>query len=289
MDKKSREAVMKIKFTKMHGCGNDYVYIDCFDRIIDNPQKLSMVLSDRRYGIGGDGIILICASDKADAKMRIFNKDGSEGKMCGNGIRCVAKYLWDSGKVKSKDNIKIETLSGVKTLEILSDSGNESLIKVDMGKADLNSNNIPMIFEKEKVINEPITVSTENYNITCVSMGNPHCVIFCDEVYSAKVKEIGSKLSSHRIFPEGVNVEFVSKSDSNNLIMRVWERGSGETLACGSGACASVVAAAENGLCKKGEDITVHLRGGKLVVNYSDSGVFLTGNAVKVFEGEIEV
>ncbi len=280
---------MKIKFTKMHGCGNDYVYIDCFDRVIDNPQKLSMILSDRRYGIGGDGIILICASDKADAKMRIFNKDGSEGKMCGNGIRCVAKYLWDSGKVKSKENIKIETLSGVKTLEILSDSGNESVIKVDMGKADLNSNNIPMIFEKEKVINEPITVNTENYNITCVSMGNPHCVIFCDEVYSAKVKEIGSKLSSHRIFPEGVNVEFVSESDSNNLIMRVWERGSGETLACGSGACASVVAAAENGLCKKGEDITVHLRGGKLVVNYSDSGVFLTGNAVKVFEGEIEV
>lgn len=280
---------MKIKFTKMHGCGNDYVYIDCFDRVIDNPQKLSMILSDRRYGIGGDGIILICASDKADAKMRIFNKDGSEGKMCGNGIRCVAKYLWDSGKVKSKENIKIETLSGVKTLEILSDSGNESVIKVDMGKADLNSQNIPMIFEKEKVINEPITVNTENYNITCVSMGNPHCVIFCDEVYSAKVKEIGSKLSSHRIFPEGVNVEFISKSDSNNLIMRVWERGSGETLACGSGACAGVVAAAENGLCKKGEDITVHLRGGKLVVNYSDSGVFLTGNAVKVFEGEIEV
>lgn len=280
---------MKIKFTKMHGCGNDYVYIDCFERVIDNPQKLSMILSDRRYGIGGDGIILICASDKADAKMRIFNKDGSEGKMCGNGIRCVAKYLWDSGKVKSKENIKIETLSGVKTLEILSDSGNESVIKVDMGKADLNSQNIPMIFEKEKVINEPITVNTENYNITCVSMGNPHCVIFCDEVYSAKVKEIGSKLSSHRIFPEGVNVEFISKSDSNNLIMRVWERGSGETLACGSGACAGVVAAAENGLCKKGEDITVHLRGGKLVVNYSDSGVFLTGNAVKVFEGEIEV
>lgn len=280
---------MKIKFTKMHGCGNDYVYINCFDRVIDNPQKLSMILSDRRYGIGGDGIILICASDKADAKMRIFNKDGSEGKMCGNGIRCIAKYLWDSGKVKSKENIKIETLSGVKTLEILSDSGNESVIKVDMGKADLNSRNIPMIFEKEKVINEPITVNTENYNITCVSMGNPHCVIFCDEVYSTKVKEIGSKLSSHRIFPEGVNVEFVSKSNSNNLIMRVWERGSGETLACGSGACASVVAAAENGLCKKGEDITVHLRGGKLVVNYSDSGVFLTGNAVKVFEGEIEV
>lgn len=280
---------MKIKFTKMHGCGNDYVYIDCFDRIIDNPQKLSMILSDRRYGIGGDGIILICASDKADAKMRIFNKDGSEGKMCGNGIRCVAKYLWDSGKIKNKESIKIETLSGVKTLEILNDSGNESVIKVDMGKADLNSQNIPMIFEKEKVINEPITVNTESYNITCVSMGNPHCVIFCDEVYSAKVKEIGSKLSSHRIFPEGVNVEFVSMSDSNNLIMRVWERGSGETLACGSGACASVVAAAENGFCKKGEDITVHLRGGKLVVNYSDNGVFLTGNAVKVFEGEIEV
>lgn len=280
---------MRIKFTKMHGCGNDYIYINCFNQNVDDPEKLSMNLSDRRYGIGGDGIILICPSDVACAKMRIFNKDGSEGKMCGNGIRCVAKYLYDSGMTKSKTNIKIETLSGVKTADILENSGNESTIKVDMGKADLNPANIPIISEKEKVVNEPVTVNSDTYNITCVSMGNPHCVIFCNEVYSASVKEIGSKLSSHRIFPEGVNVEFVSKVDSENLTMRVWERGSGETLACGSGACASVVAATENGLCEKGKDVAVHLRGGKLIVNYSDKGVFLTGNAIKVFEGEIEV
>lgn len=280
---------MRIKFTKMHGCGNDYIYINCFNQNVDDPEKLSMNLSDRRYGIGGDGIILICPSDVACAKMRIFNKDGSEGKMCGNGIRCVAKYLYDSGMTKSKTNIKIETLSGVKTADILENSGNESMIKVDMGKADLNPANIPIISEKEKVVNEPVTVNSDTYNITCVSMGNPHCVIFCNEVYSASVKEIGSKLSSHRIFPEGVNVEFVSKVDSENLTMRVWERGSGETLACGSGACASVVAAIENGFCEKSKDIAVHLRGGKLIVNYSDKGVFLTGNAIKVFEGEIEV
>lgn len=280
---------MKIKFTKMHGCGNDYVYINCFDQNVDDPQDLSIKLSDRRYGIGGDGIILICPSEVAFAKMRIFNKDGSEGKMCGNGLRCVTKYLYDAGMVKSKTDIKIETLSGIKKADILENSEKESLVRVDMGKADLNSENIPIIFEKGKVINEPVTLNSQTYHITCVSMGNPHCVIFCDEVYSAKVKEIGSGFSSHKIFPEGVNVEFVNKIDSENLAMRVWERGSGETLACGSGACAGVVAATENGFFQKGKDIGVHLRGGKLMVNYTDEGVFLTGNAIKVFEGEIEV
>ena len=280
---------MKLKFTKMHGCGNDYVYVNCFEQTIEDPAKLSCLLSDRRHSIGGDGIILICKSEVADAKMRIFNKDGSEGKMCGNGIRCVAKYLYDSGLIKNKDDIKIETLSGIKYLKILENKDNEALVKVNMGKADLSSKSIPMIFEKDTVINEPITLNNEVYNITCVSMGNPHSVIFCDEVYSAKVKEIGSKLSSHRIFPEGVNVEFVGIVDKTNITMRVWERGSGETLACGSGACASVVAAVENGFCDKNEDVTVHLRGGKLIVNYSDERVFLTGNAVRVFEGEITV
>lgn len=280
---------MRLKFTKMHGCGNDYIYINCFEQNIDDPSKLSCLLSDRRHSIGGDGIILICPSNVAEAKMRIFNKDGSEGKMCGNGIRCVAKYLLDSKMIKNKNGIKIETLSGIKELDIIEDDQNEAMVKVNMGRADLSSKSIPMIFEKDKVINEPITLNDEIYNITCVSMGNPHAVIFCDEVYSAKVKEIGSKLSSHRIFPEGVNVEFVSFVDKNNITMRVWERGSGETLACGSGACASVVAAVENGFCSKNEDITVHLRGGKLVVNYSDEKVFLTGNAVRVFEGEIIV
>lgn len=280
---------MRIKFTKMHGCGNDYVYINCFNQTIKDPGELSTILSDRRYSIGGDGIILIYPSDVADAKMRIFNKDGSEGKMCGNGIRCVAKYLYDAEMVNRKNGIKIETLSGIKTLDILENSSNEALVRVDMGKTDLNPQSIPMLFQKEKVVNEPITVNDETYNITCVSMGNPHCVIFCGEVYSVKVKDIGSKLSTYKIFPEGVNVEFVSPVDRKNLTMRVWERGSGETLACGSGACASVVAAAENGICEKNEDITVHLRGGELVVNYSESKVTLTGNAVKVFEGEIEV
>ena len=278
---------MKIKFTKMHGCGNDYVYVNCFEQTISDPSKLSCLLSDRRHSIGGDGVILICPSEKADAKMRIFNKDGSEGKMCGNGIRCVAKYLLDYGMIKDKNNITVETLSGVKHLYILENNDNEALVKVDMGKPDLSSKNIPMILDKDRVINEPITLNNEVYNITCVSMGNPHAVIFCDEVYSAKVKEVGSKLSSHKIFPEGVNVEFVGVVDKNNITMRVWERGSGETLACGSGACGSVVAAVENGFCNKNENIAVHLRGGKLTVNYSDDRVFLTGNAVRVFEGEV--
>ena len=280
---------MAIKFTKMHGCGNDYVYINCFEQEISSPGKLSMILSDRRYSIGGDGIILICKSEIADAKMRIFNKDGSEGKMCGNGIRCVAKYLFDNGIVKEKSGIKIETLSGVKIIDIIDNSVKEDLIKVDMGKASLNPNDLPAIFGKDKIINEKITLGDETFNITCVSMGNPHCIIFCDEVYSAKVKEIGSKLSSHKMFPEGVNVEFVSVVDKNNITMRVWERGSGETLACGSGSCASVVAAVENGFCNKNEDVTVHLRGGKLVVNYTDEKVYLIGSAVKAFEGTIEV
>lgn len=280
---------MRIKFVKMHGCGNDYVYINCFNQNIKNPEELSVALSDRRYSVGGDGIILIVPSETADAKMRIFNKDGSEGKMCGNGIRCVAKYLLDLNMVKDVHNVKIETLSGVKNLDVLKNSKNEALVKVNMGNAEFASEKIPVIFNKDKVINEPITINNNIYNISCVSMGNPHCVIFFEEVYSVNVKDIGSNLSAYKIFPEGINTEFVSVIDKNNISMRVWERGSGETLACGSGACASVAAAVENGFCSKNEDITVHLRGGKLTVNYSDNGVLMTGNAIKVFEGEIEV
>ena len=280
---------MKLNFTKMHGCGNDYIYIDCLKNDISDPVNLSIKLSDRRYQVGGDGIILICPSKSADAKMRIFNKDGSEGQMCGNGIRCVAKYLYDNNLVSDKNHITVETLSGIKTLSIVENKGSEAIVKVDMGKAILSAEDIPTIFSKDKIVNEPITVSDKTYNVTCVSMGNPHCVIFCDEVYSADVKGIGSKLSCNSIFPEGVNVEFVSVMDENNIAMRVWERGSGETLACGSGACASVVAAVENGFCKKAQDVTVHLRGGKLTINYSDDGVLMTGSAVKVFEGEIEL
>ncbi len=282
---------MLIKFTKMHGCGNDYIFINGFrlDPEILAPEKLSTVLSDRRYGIGGDGIILILPSEIADAKMRIFNKDGSEGKMCGNGIRCVGKFLRDNNLVSHNNDIKIETLSGVKILNILENSENEALVRVDMGKAVLKPKDIPMLLEKDKVINAPITIADETYNITCVSMGNPHCVMFFDEIYSVNIKDIGSRLSANTMFPEGVNVEFVSVQDKKNLAMRVWERGSGETLACGTGSCASVVAAVENGFCDKNTDVTVHLRGGKLVVNYTDEAVFLTGNAVKVFEGEVKI
>lgn len=280
---------MKIKFTKMHGCGNDYIYIDCFNQKIDNPATLSTVLSNRRYSIGGDGIILIEPSQKADAKMRMFNKDGSEGRMCGNGIRCVAKYLYDNNISKNKEGITVETLSGIKTIDILEENKNESILKVKMDKPSFNPADIPVILEKEKIINEPVTIDANKYYITCVSMGNPHCVIFVDEVYSLNIRDIGSQLSNHTMFPEGINVEFVSVDNDTNLIMRVWERGSGETLACGSGACASVVAAVENGYCKSGSDITVHLRGGKLKVNYSEEGVFLIGNAVKIFEGELEI
>lgn len=280
---------MKIKFTKMHGCGNDYIYVNCFETHIYDPSSLSMKLSDRRYGVGGDGLILIERSENADAKMRIFNKDGSEGKMCGNGIRCVAKYLCDNELTSSKKRIRIETLSGVKTLDIVENTGSEAVVKVNMGEAVFECEKIPMVFSKSEVVNENVTINDKSYGITCVSMGNPHCVLFCDGVYSADIKGVGSKLSTHSMFPEGVNVEFVSIVDSDNIAMRVWERGSGETLACGSGACASVVAAIRNGFCRKNEDITVHLRGGKLVVNYSDDGVMMTGNAIKVFEGEIEV
>ncbi len=279
---------MKIKFTKMHGCGNDYVYIDCMEKLLENPARLSTILSDRRKSIGGDGIILIEPSDCAEAKMRIFNKDGSEGKMCGNGIRCVAKYLFDKGLCKDPKSIKIETLSGVKTLEITENNGNEANVKVNMGKPSFKPSEIPVVANKEKLVSEPITIDGNKYEITCVSVGNPHCVIFLDEVYSANVREIGSQLSANTMFPEGVNVEFASVVDKNNITMRVWERGSGETLACGSGACATVIAAVENGFCEKGTDVTVHLRGGKLKVNYGEE-VFLIGNATKVFEGEIEI
>jgi len=280
---------MKVKFTKMHGCGNDYIYINCFSQFIDNPILLSEALCYRRRSIGGDGIILIEPSDAADAKMRIFNKDGSEGKMCGNGIRCVAKYLIDEKIASENKLLKIDTLSGIKTLKILENQENTALVEVNMGKASLAPADIPMLVSKEKIVNESISVGGDVYKMTCVSMGNPHCVVFVDEAYSANVKEIGPQLSTHTMFPEGVNVEFVSLVDENNLMMRVWERGSGETLACGSGACASVVAASENGFCKCGNEVTVHLRGGELKVRYYQNEVFLKGDAVRVFEGEISI
>ncbi len=288
-----REEKMKLKFTKMHGIGNDYIYCSTFDQKINNPEALSVRLSDRHFGIGGDGIILVCPSDVADAKMRMFNLDGSEGKMCGNGIRCVGKFLYDHGMVdiKEKDEITIETLSGIKHLKAYTRDGEVKYLRVDMGKAILDPAQIPVnIKDKDKIINETHTIDDGEYNITCVSMGNPHCVVFVQgDVDQIDLEKIGPKFENHKLFPERVNAEFVKVLDDHTLKMRVWERGSGETWACGTGACAVAVAACENGICKKGEDITIKLKGGDLVINYTDDTVYMTGEAETVFEGVIEI
>lgn len=282
---------MKLKFTKMQGIGNDYIYCSTFDQKIPNPEALAVRLSDRHFGIGGDGIILVCPSDVADAKMRMFNLDGSEGKMCGNGIRCVGKFLFDHGMidVNEKSEITVETLSGIKHLKAYTRGGEVKRLRVDMGKAVLDPKEIPVKSDKEKIINEPVTIGDKEYNITCVSMGNPHCVVFVDNVDSLDLESLGPVFENDSLFPERVNTEFVKVINENTIKMRVWERGSGETWACGTGACAVAVAACENGFCKKGTDITVKLKGGDLVINYTDDTVYMTGNAEKVFEGEVEV
>ena len=280
-----------LKFTKMHGIGNDYIYINAFEQEIADPNALSEKLSDRRFSIGGDGVILICPSDVADAKMRMFNADGSEGMMCGNGVRCVGKYVYDNLlEDKSRDTITIETLSGIKTLKITAVDGKAELLEVDMGKAILNAADIPVVYDDcDTVIAKPLVVDNKEHIVTCVSMGNPHCVTFVDDVDSLELEKIGPSFENHEAFPQRINTEFVKVIDEKTLQMRVWERGSGETWACGTGACATVVAACENGYCKKGEDITVHLRGGDLIINYTDERVLMTGPATKVFDGEIEV
>lgn len=278
-------------FVKMHGCANDYVYFDLFKTTIENPSELSKTLSDRHFGIGGDGIILICPSDKADAKMRIFNADGSEGKMCGNGVRCVAKYLYDYGYAK-KPIIKIDTLSGIKTVELKLDEDNNVVsCTVDMGKAEFAPYLIPVILQSkdDRIINFPYTVDGQELMLNCVSMGNPHCVLFVKGVNNMSIERLGRIMENNAIFPEGVNTEFVEIVNHNTIRMRVWERGSGETLACGTGACASVVAAVENGYFRKGETINVILKGGELKITYTDDGVTLEGPATKVFEGDIQL
>lgn len=281
---------MKYKFTKMQGCGNDYIYFNCFDQNINNPEGLSVRLSDRHFGIGGDGVILVCPSDVADAKMRMFNLDGSEGKMCGNGIRCVGKFLYDHNIVdQNKETVTVETLSGIKTLKVYKQDNEVKRLRVDMGKAELNSAKIPVAIDKERVINEPVIIDGQQFNITCVSMGNPHCVVFINDVEGLDIEKIGPKFEHDKLFPERVNTEFVRVINENTIKMRVWERGSGETWACGTGACAVAVAAVENGFCKKGEDITVQLKGGDLVINYTDDTVYMTGAAERVFEGTVEL
>ena len=278
----------QIKFTKMHGIGNDYVYINCFTEQVDNPSELAKIMSPRRFSVGADGVILICPSEMADAKMRMFNLDGSEGKMCGNGIRCVGKFVYDSG-IAHKDTITIETSSGIKTLYITDKDGVAETITVDMGKAELSPEKIPAIADCDTIIDTAITVDGNSYNITAVSMGNPHAVTFCDEIESLNLENIGPHFEHHEMFPQGVNTEFIRVIDESTLQMRVWERGSGETFACGTGACAAAVAAVLNGYCKRDTEITVHLVGGDLFITYKNDGtVFMRGPATKVFDGVYE-
>ncbi len=275
-----------LEFTKMQGCGNDYIYFNCFNQKIDNPEGLSLRLADRHFGIGGDGAILIYPSKVADARMRMFNLDGSEGKMCGNGIRCVAKFLRHYGLV-DKDVMTIETLSGIMTCELIYHYGDIVAVKVNMGKAELSPEKIPVDIKADRVVNYPADIGGKEYNITCVSMGNPHCVVFADNVDMIDIDAVGPKFEFSKHFPERVNAEFIQVVNENTLKMRVWERGSGETWACGTGACAAVVAAVENGICKKNEDVTVKLKGGDLTIMYTDDAVYLTGNAEIVFKGTV--
>ena len=278
----------KVKFTKMHGIGNDYVYINCFDQQIENPNDLAIKMSPRRFSVGADGVILICPSDVADAKMRMFNLDGSEGKMCGNGIRCVGKFIYDNN-IAHKNTVTVETLSGIKTLQITDKNGLADTITVDMGKAELNPEKIPALADCDSIIDTAITVDGKDYNITAVSMGNPHAVTFCDSIDDLDLETMGPHFEHHEMFPEQVNTEFIRVIDDKTLQMRVWERGSGETFACGTGACAAVVAAVENGYCNRDEEITVHLAGGDLFITYKTDGtVFMRGGATTVFDGIYE-
>lgn len=276
---------MKLRFTKMHGCGNDYVYVNCFEEEVKDPVSLSIAISDRHFGVGGDGLVLICPSDRADAKMRMFNADGSEGKMCGNAIRCVGKYLYDHGIVR-KTTVTIETLSGIKTLELFLKDGKVDSAQVNMGPAILIPSEIPVNLSGEQAVAVPVKIAGEEHTITCVSMGNPHCIVFGGDPYELDLPKIGPLFENDPLFPERVNTEFIEVLDDHTLNMRVWERGSGETWACGTGACAAAVAAVLNGFCKKGKDISVRLRGGELTIRYTDEAVFMTGKATEVFHGE---
>lgn len=279
---------MTYSFTKMQGCGNDYLYFNCFDQPVEHPEQLSVTLSDRHFGVGGDGIVLIGPSAAADAQMRMFNADGSEGNMCGNAIRCVGKYLYDRGIVK-KEVLTVETKSGVKSLALHLKGGQVDTVTVQMGKAVLYPPEIPVRIDKPIVVGEPVRIGSAEYAVTCVSMGNPHCVVFCEDPYTVDLPRLGPEFENHPLFPQRVNTEFVQVNSPSLLTMRVWERGSGETWACGTGACAAAVAAVLNGHCDQNEDIAVKLRGGTLTIRYTDEQVYMTGPARVVFEGVVSL
>lgn len=273
-----------MKFTKMQGIGNDYVYVNCFKENIENPPELSIAISDRHFGVGSDGLIMILPSPVADARMRIFNADGSEAQMCGNGIRCVAKYLYEYG-IKKSDRMTIETGAGLKTIELTISNDRVSQVKVAMGTPELLRNEIPMIGENIQVINEPLQVNDIVLNVTCVSMGNPHCITFVDDVDSIDLITTGRAIENHELFPERINAHFVQQISPDKVKMRTWERGSGETLACGTGAVATGVACVLNNLTER--VINTQLPGGELTVEWTgDNKTYMTGPAEIVFTGK---
>lgn len=278
-----------MKFTKMQGIGNDYVYVNCFEETVADPERVSEIISDRHFGIGADGLVLIMPSDKADFRMRMFNADGSEGNMCGNATRCIGKFVYDN-HLTDKTSITLETKSGIKKLTLYPENGKVKTVLVDMGKAVLKPADIPMNVSGDTFINKPITVDGKEVFITAVSMGNPHAVTYVDDVDSLELEKIGPSFENHPLFPERVNTEFIKILDENTMQMRVWERGSGETWACGTGACAATAASVLNGYFPHDKEITVKLRGGDLFITYkSDGTVLMRGPAETVFTGEIDV
>jgi diaminopimelate epimerase len=278
---------MNLSFTKMHGISNDYVYVNAFATTVPDPSTVAQKVSDRRTGIGGDGLILICPSDKADARMEMYNADGSRGSMCGNGIRCVGKYLYDHGLARNNP-LRVDTDSGVKTLFLEVQGGKVSRVTVDMGEPILDGPRIPVAVTGQ-MIDQSLEVAGQPYRVTCVSMGNPHCVTFVEKVEPLDLEKIGPKFEYHAIFPKRVNTEFIEVVSPTELNMRVWERGSGETWACGTGACAAAVAAVLNN--KASRRVTIHLRGGDLEIEWraEDNRVYMTGPAEEVFAGTIEI
>ena len=278
-----------MKFTKMHGCGNDYVYVDATKEEVLNPERAAVFVSDRHFGIGSDGLILIENSDAADFTMSMYNADGSRGEMCGNGIRCVGKYVYDHG-LTDKKNVTIETLAGIKTLELFTEGDRVSTVKVNMGEPVFDVRYIPVIFPEKEMMGEPMEVDGRIYKVYCISMGNPHCVTFMNEdVRELDLAAIGPKFENHSTFPKRINTEFANVLDRTHIRMRVWERGSGETLACGTGACATAVAAIMGGLTE--DEVEVELLGGVLTISYDRTAnqVYMTGPATEVFSGEIEL
>ena len=278
------------KFSKMHGAGNDYIYVNCFEEKVENINETAKAVSDRHFGIGSDGLVLICPSDVADFRMDMYNSDGSQAEMCGNATRCVGKYVYDRG-LTDKTQITLETLAGIKILDLNVKDGEVQTVRVNMGSPELVPKNIPIDSNLDRFISEDVEVDGKVYKVTGVSMGNPHAVTFIDDTDSLEIEKIGPNFETHKLFPKKINTEFAQIVDRNTIKMRVWERGAGETLACGTGACAVAVASTLNGLVDEDKPVTVKLLGGDLQIlwNRQENLVYMTGPATTVFDGEIDV